>query len=323
MRMQMLARPDYRRMRLRKMRISSVLRALPDVELRWDEPLSRHTTFRVGGPVQCLARPRSEKALAILLNEVRERDIPLIVLGGGSNVLPPDGPLDAMVLQLNLSCNKLFRFHESGGGVTFLYSGAGVGLQEVLRYCLRGELEGLEPLAGIPGTVGGALVMNAGTPSGCISDILLWIDLVDEGGEKRRVPRDDLSPAYRSMGLREGVVVVGGCFSLKKGSGEAQRARVKEILERRKKIQPLSFPSAGSIFRNPPGHAAWELIEKAGMKGLRVGDAEVSHKHANWIINRGNARSSDIMELIRKIEKEVFGTFGVRLEREIRILGQS
>lgn len=313
---------DGKFMKLTATRISSTLKRVPDVELRWDEPLSRHTTFRVGGPVRCLARPRSERALAILLSEMRDRGVPLFVLGGGSNLLPADGPLDVMAVQLQLSCNKLFRLHESESEATSLYSGAGVSLREVIRYCVRGELEGLEPLAGIPGTVGGALVMNAGTAAGTIFDTLMWIDLMTGGGEKVRVTRDELRPAYRWMGLPEGSIVLGACFGLGKGSSETQRARVKEILERRKKTQPLGFASAGSIFKNPPGRSAWELIEKTGLKGFRIGDAEVSKKHANWIINRGKATSGEIKALIEKIEKEVFGTFGVRLEREIRILGQ-
>lgn len=309
-------------MKLTATHISSSLRRLPDVELLWDEPLSRHTTFRVGGPVRCLARPRSERALAVLLSEMRDRGVPLFVLGGGSNLLPADGPMDVMAVQLRLSCNKLFRLHESEGGATCLYTGAGVGLQEVIHYCVRSELEGLEPLAGIPGTIGGALFMNAGTAMGTVSDNLIWIELMEDGGGKIRVTRQELAPAYRSMGLPEGSIVLGGCFSLEKGSIQVQRARVKETLENRKKSQPLGFASAGSIFKNPPGRSAWELIEKAGLKGYRIGDAEVSKKHSNWIINRGKATSAEIMALIEKIEKEVFGNFGVRLEREIRILGQ-
>lgn len=318
----MLAKSEIQKPR-RKIRISSVLKALPDVEVRWREPLSKHTTFRVGGPVQCLARPRSERALSVLLGEVRERDLPFVILGGGSNVLPPDRPWEAMAIQLNLSCHKLFRFQETGADATFVYAGSGVRLMELLRYCLQNELEGMEALAGIPGTVGGALVMNAGTPSGTISDCMLWVDLIDSEGHRHRIPRYDLAPAYRTMGLPEQCIVLGGCFKLRKTSGTAQQERIKQVLDHRRRTQPLGYPSAGSVFKNPAGFSAGELIERVGLKGYRVGDAEVSKKHANWIINRGNARARDILELIRKMEKEVFGSFGVRLEREIRILSQS
>lgn len=304
-----------------KKRLGSFLREHPDLELLWDEPLSRHTTFRIGGPIWCLARPRSENALAALMDEVRQLDVPMFVFGGGSNLLPPDHGIDAVALQLQLCCGDLQRTQEDEGAVC-LHAGAGIGLQELIRYCLRNGLAGLGALAGIPGTLGGALVMNAGTPAGSISDTLTYIDLAVPGEGRRRIARKEFSPAYRSMGLPEECVVLGGGFRLKMGDGEAQRVLVKEILELRKKNQPLEFPSAGSVFKNPPGGSAWELIERAGLKGFRIGDAEVSKKHSNWIINRGSATSRDVLEVIEKIEKEVFGTFGVRLEREIRILDQ-
>jgi UDP-N-acetylmuramate dehydrogenase len=304
------------------MRIGTALKKLLDVELRWQEPLSKHTSFRVGGPVEWLARPRNEQALTNLLGEVRDRGFPFVVLGGGSNVLAPDGPWEAMVIQLKLACRKISSFREDAENTVSFYAGAGVSLQNLVRYSLSNELEGLESLAGIPGTVGGALVMNAGIPSGNISDALLSIDVIDAGGERQCIPRHQLCPAYRSMGLPEKSIVLGGCFNLKKASRESLRARVKEIMEKRRRTQPLGSPSAGSIFKNPSGASAGELIEKAGLKGLRIGDAEISRKHANWIINRGNARARDILELIKKMEKEIFGNFGVRLEREIRILSQ-
>jgi UDP-N-acetylmuramate dehydrogenase len=304
------------------MNIGSALKKLPGVELRWREPLSKHTSFRVGGPVEWLARPRNEQALANLLGEVRGRDLPFVVLGGGSNVLAPDESWEAVVIQLKLACRKLSTVREDAENKTSLYAGAGVSLQNLVKYSLTCELQGLEPLVGIPGTVGGALIMNAGVPAGTISDSLLSIDLIDAGGQTHCIPRHQLHPTYRSMGLPKESIVLGGCFTLAKASGESQQARVKEIIERRKQTQPLGFPSAGSIFKNPPGASAGQLIEKTGLKGLRIGDAEISRKHANWIINRGKARARDILELIKTMEKEVFGNFGVRLEREIRILSQ-
>ncbi len=305
------------------MRMKSALKNLPDVELSWDEALSGHTTFRVGGPVRCLARPRNERALSILLGQLRELDLPVIVLGAGSNILPPDQGLDAVAIKLNVCCGGILRLGEAQDGGSLIYAGAGTALRDVIRYCVRNELEGLETLAGIPGTVGGALIMNAGTALGTIYDGLIHIDVLDSNGVRRQVSREDLRPSYRFMGITEGSTVIGGCFKVRQGSSAELRARIKEIMDRRKKNQPLNFPSAGSIFKNPPGNSAWQLIEKAGLKGFRVGGAEISKKHANWIINRGNASSADILEVIGKIEKEIFGNFGVRLEREIRILGAS
>ncbi|MGA2402269.1 MAG: UDP-N-acetylmuramate dehydrogenase [Syntrophobacteraceae bacterium] len=304
----------------RKMNISSALEAVPDVEFRLDEPLARHTTFRVGGPVRVFARPRSERALCALLEQIRDLDIPFVVLGGGSNVLAPDGPREMAVIQLSLACNKLLHSEQRTKKGTILYAGAGTKLQELIRYCIENGLEGLERLSGIPGTVGGAVVMNAGTPSGAISDNLLHVDLVDPDAGRRLIRREELPPGYRTMGIPENSIVLGACFKLRACSSDILKARAEQILQNRRRTQPLRYPSAGSIFKNPEGQLAGALIDKAGLKGYRMGGAEVSRKHANWIINRGNAQAGDILGLIEKIENEIYGTFGVRLEREIRIL---
>ncbi len=304
------------------MYISSALKAVPDVEFHFDEPLARHTTFRVGGPVRLLARPRSESALCALLKQLRDLDIAFAVLGGGSNVLAPDGPLEMAVIQLHLACNKLLCGGRGPKRRTILHAGAGTNLQELIRFCIENGLEGLEPLSGIPGTVGGALVMNAGTPSGAISDNLLQVDLVGPDGGRRSIRREELTPGYRTMGIPENSIVIGACFKLSSCSSEIVKERAGQVLQNRRRTQPLRYPCAGSIFKNPPGQFAGALIEKAALKGYRIGDAEVSKKHANWIINRGNASARDILRLIEKIENEIYGTFGVRLEREIRILKQ-
>jgi len=304
------------------MNISSALASIPDVEFRFDEPLAWHTTFRVGGPVRLLARPRSEKALFALLDPIREFDIPFIVLGEGSNVLAPDGPWEMSVIQLHLACNRLLRSEQRAGGEKVLYAGAGTRLQQLIPYCIENGMEGLEALAGIPSTVGGAIVMNASTSFGAISDSVVYVDLVEPDGKRRSIRRDQLTPGYRTMGIPKSSIVLGACFKLRPCRSDTVKARVEQILKNRRRTQPLRFRSAGSIFKNPVGRFAGALIEKAGLKGCRIGDAEVSRKHANWIVNRGSALARDIIELIGKIENEVYGTFGVRLEREIRILEQ-
>ncbi len=162
--------------------------------------------------------------------------------------------------------------------------------------------------------------MNAGTPSGAISDNLLEVDLVDGDGKRRSIRREELTPGYRTRGIAENSIVLGASFKLGSCPGEIVKGRVERILQNRRRTQPLRYPSAGSVFKNPEGQFAGALIEKAGLKGYRIGDAEVSRKHANWILNRGSACARDILCLIEKIENEIFGTFGVRLEREIRIL---
>ncbi len=304
--------------------MNSKLRALesiPDVEIRRDEPLARHTTFRVGGPVGMLARPRSQGALFALLDSASHLGVPFAILGEGSNVLAPDEPLEMMVIELHLACGGLIPGSRTEHG-KLLYAGAGARLRDLVGFCIKNGLQGLEALAGVPATVGGALFMNASTSWGAISDRLVQIDLLDSQGVKRSFRREQLSPGYRTMGLPEDCVILGGCFELDSCAAAVLEERVETILEKRRKTQPLRYPSAGSVFKNPPGLFAGALIEKAGLKGHRINDAQISEKHANWIVNRGTATAKDVLELMDRAENAVFGTFGVRLEREIRILTQ-
>ena len=301
--------------------LHSLISDVPEMELKWREPLARYTTFRVGGPVLCLARPRTEDALIGLVRKLREHDVPYFILGGGSNVLLPDDQMNVVAIQLDLCSAKVVLKGKPENSQARASVGAGVRLPRLLRYTLHKGLGGLEFFVGIPGTVGGALIMNAGTRDGTISDVLLSIDILDEKNQRRRVPRLDLSPGYRSMGLPDDWVIFGCCLGVKPRADVNQRARLFEMIQERKKSQPLGWPSAGCVFKNPQGFAAGALIEKAGLKGFRIGDAEVSPKHANWIINRGRARARDVIALIEHIENRVERDCGIRLEREIRIVG--
>jgi UDP-N-acetylmuramate dehydrogenase len=301
--------------------LHSLVVKLPELELKWREPLARYTTFRVGGPVFCLVRPRTEQALIGLMRELRTHEVPYFILGGGSNLLLPDDEWSVLAIQLELCSATILLEKEAGDSRARLTVGAGVRLSRLLRHCLSSGLAGLEFLVGIPGTVGGAMVMNAGTKAGSIADVLLWIEVLDEKNRRQRILRSDLSPGYRSLGLPHKWVILGGCFDVASGTEGGQRARLSEMIRERKRTQPLGWPSAGCIFKNPEGLAAGALIEKSGLKGLRVGDAEVSPKHANWIINRGRARARDVIALIEQIEHRVEQDSGIRLEREIRIMG--
>lgn len=299
----------------------SIVEGLPGLEVRWNEPLSRHTTFRVGGLARCLVRPDTEEALIQVIGRARARGIPYVVLGGGSNVLAPDGGLNQLVIQLTQCCKEISRSDRQGDHGVDVTVGGGARTRRLLRYCMEEGLSGLEFMVGIPGTVGGALVMNAGTGDGCLADVLSWIEVLDERGGRIRLDRKDLSPVYRSMGLSKGWIVLSGGFRLSFAqNGDLARHMLSEKMRLRMRTQPLALASAGCIFKNPPGFSAGFLIDRAGLKGLRVGDAEVSEKHANWIVNRGNARARDILDLIEHIEKLVLEEFGVCLEREIQIL---
>lgn len=302
-------------------RWENLLADLPGIEVRWRESLARHTTFRVGGSARCLVRPETEAGLIELTARARLHGIPYVVLGGGSNVLAPDDLLDMMVIELTRCCSEINRLDRQDGDGVEVVVGAGVRSRRLLRFCMEERLGGMEFLVGIPATVGGALVMNAGTGEGSMADLLRWIEVMDGRGAKRRLDRKDLSPAYRSMGLsRDWIVLRGGFVLSSLQSGDACRRTLALTMRRRKQTQPLGLPSAGCVFKNPSGISAGFLIDRAGLKGFRIGGAEVSEKHANWIVNRGNARARDILDLIEHIEKLVLKEFGVCLEREIQIL---
>lgn len=301
----------------------TLLEGLSGLDVRWNEPLAHYTTFRVGGVARCLVRPESESALIQLMGRVRSQEAPYVVLGGGSNVLAPDEGLERMVIQL-ADCSAELRTAGPGEGEgegVEVVVGAGAPMRRLLRFCLRERLSGLEFMVGIPGSVGGALVMNAGTGREALADALRWIEVLDGQGRLKRVERGDLRPAYRSMGLSRDWIVLRGGFSLKcLQNGSTSRQVLSETMRSRKASQPLGLPSAGCIFKNPPGFAAGFLIDRAGLKGFRIGDAAVSEKHANWIVNHGNARARDILDLIEHIEKVVLEEFGVCLQREIHLL---
>jgi len=299
-----------------------ILKEMTDLELLWGEPMANLTSFRIGGPVACVARPLGEYALRELLAAVRSEGIPHVIIGGGSNVLAPDGPWHVLVIQVFRAAGKMLKLCADGAQIRLVHVGAGVKLSTLLRFSVCEELEGLEALVGIPGTVGGAVVMNAGSREGSIADALVWVDLLDESGGKRRVFRDELPAGYRNMGLPENAVVLGACLELRTTKRAFLKERMAKTMKQRRQSQPIGFPSAGCIFKNPPGISAGALIDQAGLKGLRFGDAEVSMRHANWIINRGKARAADVVALMEHMEGVVFSRFGIQLEREVRVLGE-
>jgi UDP-N-acetylmuramate dehydrogenase len=295
------------------------LKRLTQVDLSWDEPLSAHTTFRIGGPVKCLARPKTEDALKALLRWAAEASVPYWVLGGGSNVLAPDGPWESLAIRLDGMFGAV-ECAEAAGGAVRLKVGAGVKLARLLGYCLRYRLSGMEFLVGIPGTLGGAVVMNAGTAEGSLSQVLEGISVLCADGSSRWMPIGELSPGYRFLNLPSSVIVLGATLSLRRAPREEIRRRMSQGMRVRRRTQPLNLPSAGCVFKNPPGRPAGALIESAGLKGCRIGGAEVSTRHANWIVNRGGATAGDVRQVMERVEERVFKRFGVRLEREIRVL---
>ncbi|MBR2797393.1 MAG: UDP-N-acetylmuramate dehydrogenase [Clostridia bacterium] len=281
-----------------------------------NESMSRHTTFRVGGPADVLFLPESEEQLIQALAIARDAGIPCIVIGNGSNLVVRDGGIRGLVIALGEGMAAIVRTGDT------LTAWAGASLARVAAYAQAGGLAGLEFASGIPGTLGGGCAMNAGAYGGQLSDVLIDARvLLDDG--VRELTVDEMQMGYRtSLPLREGGIVISSRFALTPDDPEAIAGRMRELNARRRDKQPLNYPSAGSTFKRPEGYFAAALIEQAGLKGRSVGGAQVSEKHAGFIVNTGSATATDILTLIGVVQDAVQARFGVRLETEVRILGE-
>ena len=295
-------------------RIQEVLREFGG-KTAFDEPLAKYTSLKVGGKADALVFPSSLQELIHLIRETRERRIPWFVLGAGSNLVVREGGIRGIVIKLS-HFNKI----ESVDGER-IYAESGVLLPRLLKYAMEQSLAGLEFLCSIPGSVGGALRMNAGIPGHEISDVVESVRVLTSRGEVINVGRKEASFGYRRSRFPNGILL-GARMKLKSSSRHEIQEKVSGLLKRRRETQPLSYPNVGSIFKNPPGQHAGKLIEEAGLKGLQIGGAQISEKHANFIINRGSATSDDILALIRKAGKEVEGGKGIVLELEVKIVGE-
>jgi len=283
-------------------------------EVTFGTSLDAYTSFKIGGPADVLVEPADMEDVRRLAQQACKRKIPLFVLGG-TNVLIRDGGIRGIVVSLS----KLRAIKEEPGQV--LYAEGGVGMPTLIGHAIRRSLAGLEWAAGIPGTVGGCLMMNAGTRLGEMKDSVKAVQLVTMKGELVNLSASSIPFTYRRARLPRGIVV-GVWLQLKQGVRAELERTVKDYLHYRRDTQPLAMPSAGCVFKNPPKDSAGRLIETTGLKGLRVGDAEVSPKHGNFIVNRGRARASDVIELIRKVRQVIKRQTGLRLELELKIVGE-
>ena len=298
--------------------LQSKLKAqLPDLELREQEPMRLHTTFRVGGPASLMALPRREADLGQLLRMAFQAGVTPFFLGKGSNLLVADEGVDRFLIKLAGGLNRLERAEG-----TAIYVGRGVTLAQAAVFAAHHGLTGLEFAHGIPGTMGGGVFMNAGAYEGEMSQVVDWVDCLDEEGMPRRLSREALALGYRSsIFLRRPWLITGAHLTLAPGDPAAIREKMADLSRRRRAKQPLEYPSAGSTFKRPAGHFAGGLIEQCGLKGTTVGGAQVSEKHAGFVINTGQATCQDILTLIRLVRDRVFQQTGVRLEPEVRLLG--
>jgi UDP-N-acetylmuramate dehydrogenase len=286
-------------------------------KMAFDEPMSKHTSWRVGGLADCYYQPADIEDLATLLSQLAI-DEPITWIGLGSNLLVRDGGIRGTVIATSGVLNGLQRLQ--GNKVR---AEAGVSCAKVARFCAREGLTGAEFLAGIPGTMGGALAMNAGAFGGETWEIVSAVETLQRNGQRYERLPDEYEVGYRSVRGPENEWFVAAELDLKPGDTTAAQARIKELLAKRSDSQPIQIPNAGSVFRNPPGDHAARLIEAAGLKGLCIGGACVSEKHANFIVNTGKAKAADIEALINQVAHEVELKHGVRLEREVRIVGEA
>ncbi len=289
----------------------NLLREIPELTVSENESMSRHTTFKIGGPARLFLEARSVDALKAAYSRLKEWEIPTFFLGNGSNLLVSDSGIDGAVLKN--SCNKI-----SVEGTT-IQAEAGALLTALSSTAQKHALSGLEFAYGIPGTIGGALVMNAGAYSGEICDVLISSTYIDENAEIHTIKNSEHNFGYRTSIYKSHPkrLILSSKFCLAPGDGEKISELMRDYTTRRRTKQPLEFPSAGSTFKRPCGNFAGALIEQCGLKGFSVGGAQVSEKHAGFIINRGGATCGDVLELIDHIQNEVLKQTGIELECEV------
>lgn len=294
-----------------------ILQKLLGTEQVWErEPMKNHTTFRAGGCARYLVEPKDVQQLSAVVNACRERDMPYYVVGNGSNLLVSDSGYHGVIIHLFKNMSEI----RTEGNHMILQAGAL--LVRAARTACREGLSGLEFASGIPGTVGGALVMNAGAYGGEMKDVVSRVTVLDPEGELREYTNEQMAFGYRRSRLtEESGIVLETEFTLRPGRTEEIQARMEELKEKRVLKQPLEYASAGSTFKRPEGHFAGKLIEDAGLRGFRIGDAQVSEKHCGFVINRGNASASEIAEVIRQVQDRVYAHSGVRLQTEVKFLG--
>ena len=281
------------------------------------EALSKHTSFKIGGNAEIFAKPDSTEQVSAIVDFCKNNNVPLLPLGRGSNVLVSDNGIDGVVMYFGSDFGKIELIDDE-----MIYCEAGAGLAALCNFALENELTGLEFAYGIPGSVGGAVFMNAGAYGGEIKDVILYANHVDKNGDSGRFAGEELQMSYRhSAYSAKEYFITGAAFKLQKGDKAEIKAKMDDLLGRRFDKQPMDKPSAGSTFKRPKGAFASALIDQCGLKGYRVGGAEVSTKHAGFVVNIGEATCADVLQLIKDVQEKVEKETGYHLEPEVEILG--
>ena len=286
-------------------------------EVYINEPMKNHTSFRTGGPADVYVKADRAENIIKAIEMLKKENVEYTIIGNGSNLLVSDRGICGAVIEIGSMMNNISVEGEK------IYAEAGALLSSLAAAAAENCLTGLEFASGIPGSVGGAVVMNAGAYDGEIKGAIDYADIIDNEGNILRLTKDELGLSYRHSVIDEKkMIVIGAGFRLKEGDGRAIKEKMADFAARRREKQPLNYPSAGSTFKRPEGHFAGKLIEDAGLKGKTIGGAQVSQKHAGFIINTGDATTEDILELMDCCVETVYNKFGVRLEPEVRFIGR-
>lgn len=297
--------------------VEALERFVPKENIHKNEPMSRHTTFRIGGEADCLVEVEDSEQLIKVLEYIQKVEIPFFVLGNGSNLLVSDDGYRGIIIKIG---NKMSKITVEGNRIT---AQAGARLGKVAAVAMEHDLKGLAFASGIPGTIGGAVVMNAGAYGGEMCQVITSVTVVSEDGEVLKLDNPTMEFGYRTSIIKKRpLIVVEAQLELTEGNKEEIRGEMEELAGKRIAKQPLEYPSAGSTFKRPEGYFAGELIQKSGLAGFRVGEAEVSTKHCGFVINTGNATASDVMQVIRGVQKKVLEVYNVELEPEVIFLGE-
>jgi len=280
-----------------------------------NESLKKHTTYGIGGLADLMIFPKSKQDLIKVIEIINENKIQLTILGSGSNVLVSDNGIRGAVISLKNSLKQI-EVDEN-----ILYAECGTMLGKIVKHAVKNNLIGLENLNGVPGTLGGALIMNAGAWGGEISENLIHVEVINSKSEIQKIQKKDLNFSYRQSSFNKDDILLSAKFNLKKADKDIIKENFIEAQSGRKKSQPLNKRSAGSLFKNPKNNSAGKLLDEAGLKGFSIGDAKISEKHANFFINDGDATSKDMLMLIKKAHKEVKDKFNVNLSLEVKLMG--
>lgn len=296
--------------------IDSFKKIYDDSEIKIDENMSNHIHFKVGGPVDILLIPSKVRQVVETLKICKNENIPYFIIGNGSNLLVKDGGIRGVVIKLS----NLLSIEVNGN---IIKASSGTLLEDVSKKAVENSLTGFEFACGIPGSVGGAVFMNAGAYDGEIKNVIKEAEVLDRDGNIKVLSKEELELGYRtSKVMKDNLVVISATFELTKGDKEKIRERVNELTEKRESKQPLEYPSAGSTFKRPEGYFAGKLIQDAGLKGASLGGAAVSEKHSGFVINKDGATAEDVLNLIAHVQNEVKKQFGVELHTEVRIIGE-